>query len=100
MADKASSLYSFCNTYRPAGGTSSGWDLVTQYPTASNQFPFSPELLDIFNGSLDPLGIVDAEGYYVWINEASRFRLDMYPFGGVKQSGYGREGIRLSLIHI
>jgi len=29
----------------------------------------------------------------LWINEASRFRLDMYPFGGVKQSGIGREGI-------
>ena len=29
----------------------------------------------------------------LWINEASRFRLDMYPFGGVKQSGVGREGV-------
>jgi acyl-CoA reductase-like NAD-dependent aldehyde dehydrogenase len=33
----------------------------------------------------------------VWINEASRFRLDMYPFGGVKHSGYGREGIRYAM---
>lgn len=33
----------------------------------------------------------------VWINEASRFRLDMTPFGGVKQSGYGREGIRYAM---
>ena len=33
----------------------------------------------------------------VWINEASRFRLDMVPFGGVKQSGYGREGIRYAM---
>lgn len=33
----------------------------------------------------------------VWINEASRFRLDMYPFGGVKQSGFGREGIRYAM---
>jgi acyl-CoA reductase-like NAD-dependent aldehyde dehydrogenase len=33
----------------------------------------------------------------VWINEASRFRLDMYPFGGVRQSGYGREGIRYAM---
>ncbi|WP_185961204.1 aldehyde dehydrogenase [Telmatospirillum sp. J64-1] len=33
----------------------------------------------------------------LWVNEASRFRLDMYPFGGVKQSGIGREGIRYAL---
>jgi len=33
----------------------------------------------------------------LWINEASRFRLDMYPFGGVKSSGVGREGIRYAL---
>ena len=33
----------------------------------------------------------------VWINEASRFRLDMYPFGGVKDSGFGREGIRYAM---
>jgi acyl-CoA reductase-like NAD-dependent aldehyde dehydrogenase len=33
----------------------------------------------------------------LWINEASRFRLDMYPFGGVKSSGVGREGIRYAI---
>ncbi len=33
----------------------------------------------------------------IWINEASRFRLDMYPFGGVKDSGFGREGIRYAM---
>ena len=33
----------------------------------------------------------------VWINQASRFRLDNYPFGGSKNSGFGREGIRYSL---
>src|SRR6185437_14505955 len=30
----------------------------------------------------------------VWINDASRFRLDTYPFGGVGSSGFGREGVR------
>jgi acyl-CoA reductase-like NAD-dependent aldehyde dehydrogenase len=33
----------------------------------------------------------------LWVNEASRFRLDMYPFGGVKQSGFGREGVRYAI---
>lgn len=33
----------------------------------------------------------------LWINEASRFRLDMYPFGGVKQSGIGREGVHYAM---
>ena len=33
----------------------------------------------------------------MWINEASRFRLDMYPFGGVKQSGIGREGVQYAM---
>jgi acyl-CoA reductase-like NAD-dependent aldehyde dehydrogenase len=33
----------------------------------------------------------------LWVNEASRFRLDMYPFGGMKQSGIGREGVRYAI---
>ncbi len=33
----------------------------------------------------------------LWVNEASRFRLDMYPFGGVKRSGFGREGVRYAI---
>ncbi|MFA7680641.1 MAG: aldehyde dehydrogenase family protein [Pigmentiphaga sp.] len=33
----------------------------------------------------------------LWVNEASRFRLDMYPFGGMKLSGVGREGVRYAI---
>jgi acyl-CoA reductase-like NAD-dependent aldehyde dehydrogenase len=33
----------------------------------------------------------------MWINDASRFRLDMYPFGGVGSSGFGREGVRYAM---
>jgi acyl-CoA reductase-like NAD-dependent aldehyde dehydrogenase len=33
----------------------------------------------------------------LWINEASRFRLDSYPFGGVGSSGFGREGVRYTM---
>lgn len=30
----------------------------------------------------------------VWINDASTYRQDNYPYGGVKQSGIGREGVK------
>ena len=33
----------------------------------------------------------------LWVNEASRFRLDLYPFGGFKTSGVGREGVRYAI---
>jgi acyl-CoA reductase-like NAD-dependent aldehyde dehydrogenase len=33
----------------------------------------------------------------LWVNEPSRFRVDVYPFGGVKNSGVGREGIRYAV---
>lgn len=33
----------------------------------------------------------------VWINEASRYRQDNYPFGGVKDSGVGREGVKYAI---
>jgi acyl-CoA reductase-like NAD-dependent aldehyde dehydrogenase len=39
----------------------------------------------------------DFEVGSVWVNEASRFRLDMYPFGGMKSSGTGREGVRYAI---
>lgn len=39
----------------------------------------------------------DMEVGSLWINEASRFRLDSYPFGGTKQSGIGREGVQYAM---
>jgi len=33
----------------------------------------------------------------VWINEGSRFRMDTTPFGGVADSGYGREGVKYAM---
>jgi acyl-CoA reductase-like NAD-dependent aldehyde dehydrogenase len=33
----------------------------------------------------------------IWINEGTRFRLDNYPFGGTKASGFGREGVRYAI---
>jgi acyl-CoA reductase-like NAD-dependent aldehyde dehydrogenase len=33
----------------------------------------------------------------VWINETSTYRQDNYPYGGVKQSGIGKEGVKYAL---
>ncbi|MET3506581.1 aldehyde dehydrogenase family protein [Halalkalibacter oceani] len=33
----------------------------------------------------------------VWINEVSQFRLDHYPYGGVKKSGLGKEGVKYAM---
>jgi glyceraldehyde-3-phosphate dehydrogenase (NADP+) len=39
----------------------------------------------------------DLQAGSVWINEATRFRLDTYPFGGYGRSGIGREGVRYAM---
>lgn len=33
----------------------------------------------------------------VWVNESSRYRQDNYPFGGMKMSGVGREGVQYAM---
>lgn len=33
----------------------------------------------------------------LWINDSSRFRQDNYPFGGMKLSGIGREGVQYAI---
>jgi acyl-CoA reductase-like NAD-dependent aldehyde dehydrogenase len=33
----------------------------------------------------------------VWINDSSRYRQDNYPFGGMKYSGIGREGVQYAI---
>lgn len=38
---------------------------------------------------------IDAGG--IMINEGSTFRVDHMPYGGVKQSGFGREGVRYAI---
>lgn len=39
----------------------------------------------------------EVEAGTVLINNPSRFRIDLYPFGGVKHSGIGREGVRYAM---
>jgi acyl-CoA reductase-like NAD-dependent aldehyde dehydrogenase len=38
---------------------------------------------------------IDAGG--IMINDTSTFRVDHMPYGGVKQSGFGREGVRYAI---
>ncbi|KKK36292.1 aldehyde dehydrogenase [Mesobacillus campisalis] len=33
----------------------------------------------------------------IWINESATYRQDNYPYGGVKQSGIGREGVKYAI---
>ena len=35
----------------------------------------------------------EIEAGAVWVNDSSRYRQENYPFGGVKLSGVGREGL-------
>jgi acyl-CoA reductase-like NAD-dependent aldehyde dehydrogenase len=78
--------------------------LVTAVPdidaalTAANDSPFGLQGA-VFTRSLAAAFRFseDFEVGSLWVNEASRFRLDMYPFGGMKQSGLGREGVRYAI---
>ncbi len=38
---------------------------------------------------------IDAGG--IMVNDSSTFRVDHMPYGGVKQSGFGREGLRYAI---
>ena len=39
----------------------------------------------------------DIDAGAVWINDSSRYRQDNYPFGGMKYSGIGREGVQYAI---
>lgn len=66
--------------------------------TLANDSPFGLQG-SVFTTSL-PTAMRCSEDFDVgalWVNEASRFRLDMYPFGGMKLSGTGREGVKYAI---
>ena len=55
-----------------------------------------------FTSSLETAFRVSEEMHVgsVWINEGSRFRMDTTPFGGVGDSGYGREGVKYAMAEL
>jgi acyl-CoA reductase-like NAD-dependent aldehyde dehydrogenase len=76
----------------------SGFDTIGEALELANDSPFG------LQGSVftRDLGAVlrfsdDFDVGALWVNEATRFRLDGYPFGGVKNSGVGREGVRYAI---
>ena len=64
----------------------------------SNSLPFGLHaaiFTDNVNLALKAAYNLDCGG--VMINESTDYRLDSMPFGGIKNSGLGREGIKFSL---
>lgn len=50
---------------------------------------------DNLEGGLELAGAIDCGG--VFVNEIPTFRLDHWPYGGVKESGYGSEGVSYAM---
>jgi acyl-CoA reductase-like NAD-dependent aldehyde dehydrogenase len=74
------------------------FDTIDEALTLANDSPFGLQGA-LFTQSL-PAAMRFMDDFDVgalWINEPSRFRLDLYPFGGVKRSGVGREGVRYAI---
>ncbi|MCW5730315.1 MAG: aldehyde dehydrogenase family protein [Alphaproteobacteria bacterium] len=74
------------------------FETIDEAIALANDSPFGLQGA-VFTGSL-ATALRFADDFEVgslWVNEASRFRLDMYPFGGVKQSGVGREGVKYAI---
>jgi glyceraldehyde-3-phosphate dehydrogenase (NADP+) len=53
----------------------------------------------VFTGSLDAAfrAVEGLEAGAVMVNDSTDYRMDAMPFGGIKNSGLGREGIRFAL---
>ncbi len=75
----------------PVNGIEEGLTLANDSPFGLQGAVFTRNLRSAFRFA------EDFEVGALWVNEASRFRLDIYPFGGMKQSGVGREGVRYAI---
>jgi len=76
---------------RPFDGLDEALRLANDSPFGLQGAVFTRDLKSAFQF------VEDFDVGALWINEASRFRLDIYPFGGVKASGVGREGVRYAI---
>ncbi|HWL11578.1 MAG TPA: aldehyde dehydrogenase family protein, partial [Ureibacillus sp.] len=56
----------------------------------------------IFTKNLDNAlkAIRELEFGGIMVNDSSDFRIDAMPFGGMKQSGIGREGVAFSILEM
>jgi acyl-CoA reductase-like NAD-dependent aldehyde dehydrogenase len=75
----------------PFNGADEALRLANDSPFGLQGSVFTKNLRDAFRFS------EDFDVGALWVNEASRFRLDHYPFGGMKNSGVGREGVRYAI---
>lgn len=75
----------------PADGIDHALELANDSPFGLQGAVFTSSLSSAFRFS------EEFDVGSLWVNEASRFRLDMYPFGGMKQSGVGREGVKYAI---
>ncbi len=75
----------------PANGIEEALDIANDSPFGLQGACFTRDLATAFRAA-DALDVGS-----LWINEGSRFRLDTYPFGGSRRSGFGREGVRYAM---
>jgi glyceraldehyde-3-phosphate dehydrogenase (NADP+) len=61
----------------------------SEFGLQAGVFTYDQRVIDAAVDGIDAGGIV--------INDASTFRVDHMPYGGVKQSGFGREGVRYAI---
>jgi acyl-CoA reductase-like NAD-dependent aldehyde dehydrogenase len=76
---------------KPVSGINEAIELANDSPFGLQGAVFTKSLSSAFRFA------EEFEVGSLWVNEASRFRLDMYPFGGMKQSGIGREGVKYAI---
>jgi acyl-CoA reductase-like NAD-dependent aldehyde dehydrogenase len=53
------------------------------------------EIEDAIKEALKAFNQIEAGG--VMINEVPTFRVDNFPYGGIKNSGFGREGVKYAV---